>query len=1050
MMHRSNSLLSMFAFARGVFRLIPVWLQCILLAHLSVGTCLAGQSKASRVAHPFFKQLTTEDGLPSGIIYDIFEDSRGWIWIGTDGGLARLDGKRFRAYRPDGRPGDLGANFINKIIEDKDGRIWVSGWGAGLQLYDPLTDRFRSFRHAVDDPASLPSDNPQDLLVDHKGQLWVGTFGGGIARLEADGQHFERIPSGAPGEVDPRVWLMKEDRDGKIWVGTWGGLYRFDPDDYSWEPIADDRKLIPPFDRRILYVQIDSTDQLWIGTWGGMYRVNCAQDVDRVDCHDFHFDRLTNHAVPPHRIPSGAVWHIEEVEPGRLWFADDEGIGEYRLGDHSIRRMPLEDSNFPVPIRTLMFAIEPSANGTVWFGGVHPSLFYYNASASIFSNFINDENGQSLGLVTKITFTEDGRIWIVNGGGTLFVAQVDDLSFRKVDVGNIDNGMIIQARPLRDRGLLLTVEGRGAWKMDVDSLEAVRLKIADPPSGFELDNLTMAVELPNRKIWLASLDGVLEVDPDTGKSRKIQAISGGGDLLSGTIQNAMVIDEASHRVLVGMQNKGLISIDWNDGSFLHYRHDKDDPSSLNSDYVRDIAIDESNNIWAATTMGIARIDAKTGKLSRVNVQPSISRLASYCIVADSRGGIIFSIPAIGIGRFDPDRNEVATYSSASGMGSGVSSYANCEVHGDEVFIGRPFGLTVMNTSRIEEKVPDTVSDVSIVDIESEHLHALLDAAGRPAPAWNAETILIGSSDGEIRLHLAALGHLPDWNGQIGYRIFERGRAEKSWSILDIPWGTLSLPSLPAGNYVLQLRSRDPNHYWGPVLRQINLRILPKYYETWWFAAIIVILTIVSLVRGHLWWSRRMEARQVELRNAVRERSHELLEANRMLEQLASTDPLTGVCNRRTILDRAATLIEEAKTNGSHMTILFCDVDHFKEYNDSRGHLKGDEALIRIGEALTSTLDRLGHGFVGRVGGEEFVVLLTHRDILDLKSTADCFIDAVFDLRIPHPHLGSGRYLTISIGGASSEDGHMGLTELLEIADTKLYEAKRTGRARSVV
>ncbi|MCB1833299.1 MAG: hypothetical protein KDH19_07645, partial [Geminicoccaceae bacterium] len=189
--------------------------------------------------------MTTEDGLPSGVVYDIFEDSRGWVWVGTDGGLARFDGRRFQTYLPGNRPGDLGTNFINKIIEDAQGRIWVSGWGGGLHLYDPLTDDFTRFRHDPGDPSSMPSDNPQDLLVDRSGQLWIGTFGGGLAKLLADGGHFERITPPADIEIDPRVWLMAEDRDGRFWIATWGGLYRFDPQGGEWEKIVDDRELDP-------------------------------------------------------------------------------------------------------------------------------------------------------------------------------------------------------------------------------------------------------------------------------------------------------------------------------------------------------------------------------------------------------------------------------------------------------------------------------------------------------------------------------------------------------------------------------------------------------------------------------------------------------------------------------------------------------------------------------------------------------------------------------------------------------------------------------------
>ncbi|MCB2011539.1 MAG: hypothetical protein KDF64_13240, partial [Geminicoccaceae bacterium] len=719
--------------------------------------------------------MTTEDGLPSGVVYDIFEDSRGWVWVGTDGGLARFDGRRFQTYLPGNRPGDLGTNFINKIIEDAQGRIWVSGWGGGLHLYDPLTDDFTRFRHDPGDPSSMPSDNPQDLLVDRSGQLWIGTFGGGLAKLLADGGHFERITPPADIEVDPRVWLMAEDRDGRFWIATWGGLYRFDPQGNEWEKIVDDRELDPPFDDRILYLRIDSRDQLWIGTWGGMYRVECRNDRTRTDCREFRFERLTNGAKHAGKIPSGAVWHIEEVDAGRLWFADNEGIGEYRLGEETLRRIPLNDNNWPAPITTMMFAIERARNGNIWLGGQYPSLFYFDSHQRVFDNIIHTASGDPLGIIVDISMTDDDRIWLTNGSGELFVAHADNFDFGKVDLKGIGDHKVVLTRPLRDGGLLLTIAGKGAWKMDADTFEVTRIEVSDPPPGFELNNIAMALELPDRRILFASLDGLLEVDPLTGDNHQIKAIVNGRNLLAGTIHNTIVHDERKNRIHVGMQNAGLISVDLADpANFVSYRYDRNDPNSLNSDYVRDIALDDDGNIWAATTMGIARIDAGTGVVSRLAGNHRITELASYCITVDHAGGIVFSVPAIGVGRLDPAAGQIDSFASDSGLGSGMSAYANCESHGDLVVIGRPFGLTLMAYRELDDY--RTPSDVvaSIVNIESGNLQALLDTEGREVPVWDARTIQIGSSGGSIRLRLAVLGQTPDWNGRIAYRLYEAG------------------------------------------------------------------------------------------------------------------------------------------------------------------------------------------------------------------------------------------------------------------------------------
>ena len=126
-----------------------------------------------------FEHLSIEDGLSQNAGLDIFQDSRGYLWFGTQDGLNRYDGYSFKVYKHDpDDPGSISHNSILKIEEDQDGFLWVGTWGGGLNRYDPSTESFTSYRHNPDDPSSISSDTVTTLKEDSQGNLWVGTLSG--------------------------------------------------------------------------------------------------------------------------------------------------------------------------------------------------------------------------------------------------------------------------------------------------------------------------------------------------------------------------------------------------------------------------------------------------------------------------------------------------------------------------------------------------------------------------------------------------------------------------------------------------------------------------------------------------------------------------------------------------------------------------------------------------------------------------------------------------------------------------------------------------------
>jgi diguanylate cyclase (GGDEF)-like protein len=164
-----------------------------------------------------------------------------------------------------------------------------------------------------------------------------------------------------------------------------------------------------------------------------------------------------------------------------------------------------------------------------------------------------------------------------------------------------------------------------------------------------------------------------------------------------------------------------------------------------------------------------------------------------------------------------------------------------------------------------------------------------------------------------------------------------------------------------------------------------------------------------------------------------------------LERLVYLDPLTGLGNRRqfdTVLDAE---IRRAARTSQPLTLLLCDVDYFKQYNDAYGHGLGDAVLVRVGKALARACRRGGER-AARIGGEEFALVFPNVDAVEADAVAENVRKRVSDLRIRHNHSSVADRITISIGATTFRSAApCQPVRLLEIADAALYEAKRSGR-----
>ncbi|WP_250658460.1 GGDEF domain-containing protein [Alkalimarinus coralli] len=203
------------------------------------------------------------------------------------------------------------------------------------------------------------------------------------------------------------------------------------------------------------------------------------------------------------------------------------------------------------------------------------------------------------------------------------------------------------------------------------------------------------------------------------------------------------------------------------------------------------------------------------------------------------------------------------------------------------------------------------------------------------------------------------------------------------------------------------------------------------------------VTIISLiVNGRMEFEIRKNFLRILLLNHEQE---QLIKTQDELRKLSTSDSLTGLYNRRYFNKHIEREWLSAIRHKTPISVLMIDVDDFKQYNDSQGHLAGDDALSAIGKTLHQSIKR-PDDLVARYGGEEFIATLPHSDAESAQSVAQNMLTEIYKLNIDHPDASHCNRLTISIGYCSViPDQEQSIKDLLKCADDALYESKRKGK-----
>jgi signal transduction histidine kinase/ligand-binding sensor domain-containing protein len=822
---------------------------------------------------PLFEPVGDSESIPYGVVTALAFDAQGIQWIGTQSGLVRYDGYRFRKFVHDASQSDsLPGNFVERLWVGADGRLWIGITGTGLAVYDPATERFRSVSHA---PQLVDDSKPRAVVIalggTAAGDLWVGTDQGldFLPHGSSQFRHYRHDPADAASLADDGVNALLVDHQGVLWVGGSYGLQRLLPDGQSFERIASAVEDADSLAERTITTLFEAADgKLWIGTdtKGAAWLDPATRQLHWLGVDPARSDRLNDPAINA----------ITQPELGQIWLGTSSGgVNVVAADDGRVLRRLRHDASVASSLALdFVSALAPDRAGLLAVGTWGGGLQRYNPrnpALRLLRHSPTRGSGLSHADVHSVLELPNGQRLVGTGGNG-------------IDLLDRQRGVVGGYRPQPGRPGALAFG-------TIDSLAQTpdgALWVAGGPTGVQRlaagaknwQSFGLAQGLPSIVVTLLWADhqGTLWVGTPTGLARwngqqqRFEALNT-TDGVAITRATRMVEDTLGRFWVAGRD--GLWLLEPGSTNPKAIRHQPQRPASLSSDFVHGMLLDHSGRLWVDTDQGLDRLQSWDGTEAQFDhISTLVGRPGLYFggnLLEDKLGRIWTQWYVL-----EPQSMRLHTLSKADGMDIGTAwagSYAKTR---DGLFLfGGTQGLAIVEPEKFQpwDFAPPLVATA-------------LQVNGQPLPLGAITPALtLSPEQRNFALEFAALDFSAPQKNRYRYRL--QGY-DKDWIGTSADNRVAAYGNLWPGDYTLHVQGSNRTGEWSPHELTVPVRVLPAYWQTKWFAVLVLLLLASAVYGGVRWRVARLRAEAVVLRRKVDERTADIVKLGEIGKQLTAT------------------------------------------------------------------------------------------------------------------------------------------------------------------
>jgi len=781
-----------------------------------------------------FRQLSVKEGLSQNSVISIAQDSIGFLWIATQNGLNKYDGKSFTNYPFDfldiTRP-----NYSNlgKVYVDRQGKVWIIPIDKTLHFYNAISDTFESLEGIT---------NVSVIYQDNNYNYWIGTYGNGlffidnstkkvsniisqnqvkgtiysialqdndeillsvdkkIIEVNINTKEFSTInPETLFGQsINENFSVSVMDAAAKQWVGTFGnGLYYRYPNKNTFYRISDLSFSDPlPININIIDLYFDSRDRLWVATYGsGLYMINF--ETKKI----IHFNAEKHN---PRALHYNDVLCIYEDYTKTLWFGTD-GAGlsyydEYLEKFNSFTNLETPD-NISIDV---VRAITLDNDENIWIGTSGKGLTQYEPLTNSWRTFTTLNSELPSNRIMSLLVDKDDDLWIGTQGGGL---TIYDKNGRFIDYSQDSNR---------------TLSAKTIWNIFKDSKD---------------------------QIWLATRDnGLIQFDKNKGIIKNYNLENVG--LPSNNIR--VITEDDKGFLWLGTDENGIVKFDINNEKTTVYQAQKE-TNSLSSNSIKSLYYDVDNVLWIGTNNhGLDAYHTKEKKFYNYTVNEGLSNNVIYAILPDDKGNLWLSsnkgISKFSINNSSFDTPIITNYNNYAGLVTefNTGAYFKDERKGN-LYFGGLDGFYWFNPNSIKEN--KILAKTAITSFE---------VLNKPYP------ITLGTklkyNENTISFTFSSLQYSLPQKNQYEYKLLNY---DEGW-IYNANNNFARYTRLPSGAYQFLVKSSNYDGVWNETPEVFNFSIAtPWYYNT--FVKIIYALLFLITIFGIYSYLKWRWAIQLDLR-----------------------------------------------------------------------------------------------------------------------------------------------------------------------------------------
>lgn len=814
---------------------------------------------------PELQHFTTKDGLSHMRITDIFQDSKGYIWLGTYNGVNKFDGTSFTVYNDNKENSNcINSNDIYKITEDRTGRLWV-GTSTGISLYNRSLDNFHNYSYSQNQFSMCPAR----CIVEtkNKDELLLGTSGG-LFLFNVAKESYTHYNIKEKGNESISIIALCYDSNDLLWIVAEGGqlsLMQFK--DNKLLPYDNFTKILSSLDtKNIVKIIEDKNRNIWLGGSNGtLYRFNYSKQT------------FSKYSLP---LKTDCwIAEIKETRSGKLWIGTEKH-GVYLFDTQTETFSALKYK--PIPGNNMILSLFEDKNENVWIGTQNSGLYLYDKLDTRFKFFASTEDmDDTLESNSIISICEDkqGSIWMGTDGGGLIKYGKNFSNYKlynKHNTPELPVNTVLSLLHSSDDMIYIGTYLEGLYVYNPNTNTCKKYCYNPDNKNSISDNTIWNIYEDNQhQIWIATnIGGLVKFDPKKEIFKSyLNSVSDSTSISSNSVR--VIYQDRRGQLWIGTVY-GLNKFNSETNSFNRFFNNPQSHNSLTNNNILCITEGAGNHLYIGTLSGGLNIfDINESKFTHFSAKDGLLSNIVYGILEDEQGSIWISTDK-GISQFFPSIKKFINFTSDNGLFSSKynfgAGFKNLE---GKMFFGSINGACYFDPYRV--KLNQYLPPVYLTEFKISNKVVKIDSQSPLKKSiTEVDTIMLNYTQNFLTLKYAALNFTHATSNEYSYKLYP---IEENWNNVG-NMQNATYANLNPGEYTFMVKGSNNDGLWNVKPTKLVIVITPPFWQTIWFKGLIIVTILLIL----FYWYKGLKKKKILLEELVKERTYELEEkSKRFLE-----------------------------------------------------------------------------------------------------------------------------------------------------------------------